>query len=347
MERGFARKSGLKESQELGVAVIGLGVGEQHARVYARLKSCSLRWLFDLDPAIVDRVAQELGEVPSAEDIETILDDPSVDVVSVASYDDAHFRQVLAALRAGKHVFVEKPLCRSRDELREIKRAWSEGADRHLLSNLVLRAAPLYRWLKEAVEGGELGEIYAFDGDYLYGRLWKITDGWRKDVVNYSVMQGGGVHLVDLMLWITGQRPVSVEAAGNRMSTEGTEFRYNDYMSATYQFASGLIGRITANFGSVHPHQHVVRVFGTKGTLIYDDQGPRLFSSRDPELPAKFLDLSPLPASKGDLIPDFVKSISDGSDTRAAIHHEFDLISACTAADEALAAATPVEIEYV
>ena len=331
----------------MGIGVIGLGVGAQHALAYAGLDSCKLLYVYDLDTPKMQRMLGQLRQGTAADSVETLLQDESVDVVSIASYDDMHGPQVVAALRAGKHVFVEKPLCRSVEELRAIKHAWLMSGHRHLASNLVLRAAPLYRWLRDAVTGGELGDIYGFDGDYLYGRLSKITDGWRKNVLNYSVMQGGGVHLVDLMLWLTGQRPRSVTAVGNRICTEGTAFHYHDYMSATFTFASGLVGRITANFGCVHRHQHVLRVFGTKGTFIYDDMGPRLHTSRDPAVPATKLGLAAAPASKGDLIPGFIDAILKGTDIRDQTQHEFDVISACLGADRALAAAKCVEIEYV
>lgn len=331
---------------KLGAAVIGLGVGEAHARAYARLETCGLRWLYDLNRDRAREVAESIGVGAVAGSEQAILDDPAVDVVSIASYDDAHYEQVMAALRATKHVFVEKPLCRSVEEARAIKRAWL-GSGRHLASNLVLRAAPVYRWLREAVAGGQLGEVYAFDGDYLYGRLEKIMHGWRRHVADYSVMEGGGVHLIDLMLWLTGQKPASVAAAGNRISTSGSEFRYDDYLSATFQFPSTLVGRITANFGCVHPHQHVVRVYGTKGTFICDDQGPRLFESRDPATPPRRLELAALPASKGHLIPSFVDAIVSGADTRAATQHEFDVISTSVAAERAFATGGLVNIDYV
>ena len=156
-----------------------------------------------------------------------------------------------------------------------------------LASNLVLRAAPLYRFAREQASAGSLGKLYAFDGDYLYGRLHKVTDGWRGKVDNYSVMLGGGVHLVDLMLWIAGELPSRVVATGNRISTANTAFRYEDFVAATFEFPSGLVGRITANFGSVHAHQHVVRLFGTEATLIYDDAGARLHRSRDSAAPPR------------------------------------------------------------
>ena len=327
---------------------MGLGVGEEHARTFLAADCCRLQRLYDLDPAKSQRLIDQLGAGAVAASFEEILQDPNVQVISIASYDDAHFEQIVGALEADKHVFVEKPLCRTFDELRTIKSVWLRRKVRaSLSSNLVLRAAPLYQWLKEKLSSGELGDIYAFDGDYLYGRVHKITEGWRKDVEDYSVIQGGGIHLADLMLWLTGERPSSVTAAGNQICTARTAFRYQDYVSATFRFPSGLIGRITANFGCVHRHQHVVRVFGTKGTFIYDDRGPRLHTSRDPSVPATALELSPLPANKGDLIPGFIQAILDGGDRQARAQQEFDTISVCVAADQALASAKSVEIEYV
>jgi predicted dehydrogenase len=331
--------------RSLGVAVVGLGVGEQHALAYQRT-GCSVRRLFDLDPDRAAAVSSRLGEGLCSSSLESILGDPSIEIVSIASFDDAHFEQVAASLAAGKHVFVEKPLCRSIHELETIAAAWRRSG-RKLRSNLVLRAAPLYRWVKAQVEGGAFGEIYAFDGDYLYGRLHKLTEGWRNQVEDYSVLQGGGVHLLDLMLWLTGQRPERVSAVGNRISSAGTAFRYHDFAAATFTFPSGLVGRVTANFGSVHRHQHVMRIFGTRATFIVDDAGPRLHLSRDPNEPATPLAHNPLPATKGDLIPEFVASVTTGAAMRPDTQHEFDVISACVAADRALASGGAVTVDYV
>ncbi|MFQ5630687.1 MAG: Gfo/Idh/MocA family protein [bacterium] len=331
----------------LNIAVIGLGVGEQHALAYSKRQDCRLRWLYDLDADQTKQVVCRLGQGEVAENFRAILEDESIHLMSIATYDDAHFEQVVAALNAGKHIFVEKPLCRSITELQSIKKTWQANNKHHLVSNLILRAAPVYQWLKGIIEDGALGQIYAFDGEYLYGRIHKITEGWRKNVKDYSVMQGGGVHLIDLMLWLTGERPVKVCSAGNKICTAGTEFRYNDFMTSTYQFESGLIGRITANFGCVHRHQHVVRIFGTKGTFIYDDCGPRLHTSRDEALFAADVGLPTLPTSKGDLIPGFVENIIKGQNTNKQTQHEFDLISACVAADLALTKEHSIQVEYV
>lgn len=330
---------------KLGAAVVGLGVGEAHARAYRALPGCELRWVADRDAARAEAAAAAY-QCRAAASFQPLLDDPAVHVVSIASYDDDHAGQVIAALEHGKHVFVEKPLARTVGELRAIKGLWAKGGS-HLESNLVLRAAPLYAHLRHLIAAGELGEIYAFDGDYLYGRIEKITSGWRSGVAGYSVIEGGGIHLVDLMVWLTGQRPCAVAAAGNQIATRGSRFRYHDFAAATYRFSSGLIGRITANFGCVHRHHHVVRIFGTRATFIYDDRGARLHTSRDPASTPTVIDAAPLPASKGDMVRPFVDGILRGDRDDAATQVHFDVLSACAAADRAAETGTSLEIDYV
>ena len=132
-----------------------------------------------------------------------------------------------------------------------------------------------------------------------------------------------------------------------RSRPRGTRFRYPDFVAATYQFASGLVGRITANFGCVHRHHHVVRVFGTRATFIYDDRGARLHTSRDPGSPATPIDQSPLAASKGDLLPEFVTRLLSGVRMEEATQLHFDVLSACVAAERALESGSFLEIDYV
>jgi len=108
-----------------------------------------------------------------------------------------------------------------------------------------------------------------------------------------------------------------------------------------------MIGRITANFGCVHRHQHVIRVFGTRGTFVYDDAGARVHWSRNPGSTPERLDLSAQPPSKGALIPGFIAAIVDGRGSAVAFQSELDVIAACVAADAAVAQSTSGEIVYV
>jgi predicted dehydrogenase len=340
-------------SRQLGIAVIGLGIGEQHARMFATLPTCRVKLLVDLDGSRARKLSDAIPGSVVAAGLEEVLSRDDVDVVSIASFDDAHFDQVMQSLSAGKHVFVEKPLCRTAAELARIRGALNANPSLHLASNLVLRGADLYRWLRDEIAAGAFGEIYAFDGEYLYGRMHKITQGWRGETEDYSVMMGGGIHMIDLMLWLTGQRPVSVQAMGNRICSRGTGFRYDDYTAATMAFASGMVGRIAANFGCVHRHQHVVRIFGTLKTFVLDDAGPRLMTSSDPVAPggevapAEPIALAAKPSHKGALIPAFVEGIVQGRSPRTAeLDAALDAIAIAVACDDAVSAQSQIQIKY-
>lgn len=113
------------------------------------------------------------------------------------------------------------------------------------------------------------------------------------------------------------------------------------------QCTSGLVARISANFGCVHRHQHVVRVFGTKATFIHDDAGPRVHWSRDPEVPADPLYLKPLPASKGELIGPFIDSVLQDRDMKAETQSHFDVISIGAACGQSLRSQSVTEVQYV
>ena len=106
-----------------------------------------------------------------------VLADADIDLVSICSYDDAHAEQVLAALEAGKHVFVEKPLCVTRTECDAIRAAHAVRPHLELGTNLVLWRSPRFVELRRRIRAGDMGTVYLVEGDYNYGRLEKLTEG--------------------------------------------------------------------------------------------------------------------------------------------------------------------------
>lgn len=252
----------------LRVGVIGLGVGAQHAEAWDRHPDCEVVALCDFDPQRLEEVGLRHPAAQRHERADDLLA-ADLDVVSIASYDSHHFEQVRTALERGLHVFVEKPLCTSEDESAELGALHARNPELRLSSNLPLRRSPRFIDLRQRIRGGELGRLYYAELDYEYGRLWKITEGWRGREPFYSVMLGGGVHLVDLLLWLTGSRVTGVSAtASNRIASEGTPFRFDDLVVTLLQLEDGMIAKVAANFGCVHPHFHAVKVFGTEGTFV-------------------------------------------------------------------------------
>jgi len=333
-------------STPLGVGVIGLGVGEQHARAFAAHPDCRVVALADHDGAKLAQVALGFPDAKCYSTAEALLDDPAVTVVSVASNDNDHHPQIISALKAGKHVFSEKPLCLHEQELAEIHRAWAVAGQVRLSTNTVLRRSPRFQFIKQAIEAGVMGRLYAVEADYVYGRLHKLTQGWRGRIPGYSVTLGGGVHMVDLVLWVSGERPVEVVAYGSNLASRDTAYRGNDHVVALLRFASGLIAKVASNFASVHPHYHRVVVYGTDATFENDLGAARLWRSRTPGVDPERVD-APYPGvAKGALIPAFVDAVLERGEPDVPEADVFATMAVCLAIDAAARERRPVTVRY-
>ena len=97
----------------------------------------------------------------------------------------------------------------------------------------------------------------------------------------------------------------------------------------------------------MHKHQHVLRIFGTKGTFIHDDAGPRFHTALDPAIRAARITLPTLPENKGALIPAFVTAIREDEDLNKHTQDIFDVVSICAACEKALQTNSTVEVEYL
>jgi predicted dehydrogenase len=201
-------------------------------------------------------------------DADQVLSDPLIELVSIASFDNYHYEHILKAIANRKHIFVEKPLCLYDFEFRNIITALSLNPEVKLSSNLVLRCAPHFLKLKERLEKGFLGKPYYIELAYNYGRIHKILNGWRGSMPYYSVMHGGGIHMIDLLLWLVGSEIKDVIATGNKIVTEFSDFKYPDMVTSLIRFHNGIIAKLTSNFGCVIPHHHGLTVYGTEATYI-------------------------------------------------------------------------------
>jgi predicted dehydrogenase len=322
-------------SAPLRAAIIGLGVGEKHIAGYETDPRCRVVSLCDIDAGKLRDVGGRHPGRRLVGDPAAVLSDPSINAVSIASYDGAHYAQVMAALAAGKHVFVEKPLCLFEHELADIRRALAARPELKLSSNLILRKSPRFANLRQRVRAGGLGTPYYVEADYNYGRLSKIIDGWRGHADYYSVVHGGAIHMLDLLFWIFGERPVAVTAFGNSVATRGTTFRFKDCVTALLKFPSGLIAKVTANFGCVMPHHHNLTVYGTAATFVHDALGARLYTSRDPETVGQPVEDAYLGPAKGDMLPSFVSAILDGGEPDASANDVLETMAVSLAIEKA------------
>lgn len=292
--------------REITVAVIGLGVGAKHAAAARLHPRARVTHLCDHDRVRLDEVGGDHPHAGRTTDAGTVLNDPDLDAVIIASYDGDHAGQVLQALDNGKHVFVEKPLCTRPHELRAIDQRLAGDPRLVLSSNLILRREPRFVELKRRICAGELGTPYLLEGSYDFGRFEQLTEGWRGEAPGYSVMHGGGIHLIDLLLWMKGHPVIEVVSMSSDRASRGTSFSGNDLEVALIRFADGSVGTITANFASVAPHHHRVAIFGTQGTFIQNHLGAGYLFSRVPDAPLERDETLYPAAAKGVLIADFL-----------------------------------------
>ena len=330
----------------LRAGIIGLGVGERHIAGYRRHLDCTVVAVADIDPAKQEAARRNYPSLRVHGTAEALLNDPSIDVVSIASYDEGHAAQVLHALAAGKHVFVEKPLCQTADELAAIRVALARQPGLRLSSNLILRRTPRFRTLKTRIEAGEFGRLFHIEGDYNYGRIHKIVDGWRGRQDFYSVMLGGGIHVVDLVIWLAGERVAEVAAFGNRIATAGAGFRFDDMVVAILRFESGLVGKVAANFACVFPHFHRLLVYGTAASFENGFASGRLWRSREPNAEPILLDDAYPGTEKGDLIPPFLDAILGRGEPEVGERDVLDAMAVCLAINEAAQNGAVVKVAY-
>ena len=331
------------------MGIIGLGIGEKQIPAFNGHPASQVTAVCDFSNKKLSASKKYLQDAKHTQNADEIIEDPGIDVVSIASYDHYHFEQVIKALQNKKHVFVEKPLCLHYKEALEIRKTSEQYPWLKTSSNLNLRTCPRFRRLREAVRSGELGRVYYLEGDYLWGRIHKLKDGWRKDIPDYSIILGAAVHMIDLIMWVMGDKPIEVQGYGNQIATEGTALQYNDFGVVLLKFENGTIAKITANGGCVHPHFHGVAVYGTEKTFLHEVSGGIWLDSRDPKaMPTDIAEEYPGVTEKGKVITSFIDSIVDetvepivpGGDV-------FETMSVCFAAERSIKEGRPVKVEYI
>ena len=209
--------------KKLGVGVIGLGVGLKHVLSFESHPDCGMVAVCDF---LDDKLSLAIKDIPLlkiTKDANQILENPGIDIVSVASYDNYHSSQIIQAINNGKHVMAEKPLCMNLDEMLQIHAAHKQNEDIKLSANHVLRTNSRFKRFKADIANGKLGDIFYLEGDYYWGRRQKLF-GWRAEMDFFSIIYGAAIHMIDLIMWLLDSRPISVQAMGMIFPAEKQSF---------------------------------------------------------------------------------------------------------------------------
>jgi UDP-N-acetylglucosamine 3-dehydrogenase len=263
--------------------VIGLGwFGEKHCEVLRDLPQAELHAVCTRRPDRLKEVANRFRTAASYTDYREMLANPEVDVVSVVTMWDQHVGPAIAALEAGKHVLLEKPMASTIADCDRIVKAAACASGKFMVGH-ICRFSPDYAAAKAEIDAGTIGEIVS-----IYARrnlpAW-VTEGVLDKI---GPISGDAVHDTDLMLWYTGANIKNVYAQTHRVRDK----KHPDIGWIMYRFDNGAIGvcEVVWALPNKTPFQidERMHIVGTKGSIQVHDTTPNLLvvdqeSARHPD----------------------------------------------------------------
>jgi predicted dehydrogenase len=244
----------------ISVGLVGYGYwGPNLARCLAEASKARLLAVHDVAPDAMERAGQRWPQARMAADLGDLLRDPNLDAVAIATPVRTHYALALAALRAGKHVLIEKPMACTAQQARHL----IDEADRR---DLVLMVDHTFvytgavRKIRELVTAGELGDIYYYDSTRANLGLL------QKDV---NVVWDLAVHDLSILDFALGETPVAISAtAVSHIPTSPDTIAF-----ITLFFASGALAHINVNWlAPVKVRQTLIG--GSRKMIVYDDLQP-------------------------------------------------------------------------
>lgn len=257
------------EPASAGAASVGfIGAGNYASRILIPAFKAAGATLYSIassggTSAVVH--GRKAGFISATSDTHAMLADPRIDTIAIATRHDSHAPLTAAALKAGKHVFVEKPLALNVEELGDIEAAYAK-TDRLLMVGFNRRFAPHVRIMKRALDGVREPKTFVM----LMNAGAVPADHWTQN----SKTGGGRIigeacHYIDLMRYLAGSPIVSVQA--RRMGGDGAAIT-SDKAAIILAFADGSFGTIhyLANGGSSFPKERI-EAFAAGRTLQLDN----------------------------------------------------------------------------
>jgi len=246
--------------EQIRIGVAGLGNwGKNVVRCFARAKGAELRMICDVDPG---KLAAQTALYPAAaatSDLETLLANPELDAIALATPAPTHFALGMRALKAGKHLFVEKPMTLSAADAAALCAA-ARRAGRTLMVGHLLEYHSSVAWMKDYLDSGELGTPL-----YMYSQRLNLGIVRSDENALWSLAP----HDISVILYLFGAVPDRVAAHGASYLQPGIE----DVVFINLHFPDGRTAQIHVSWLDPHKERKMVLV-GTKSMVVFDDMSP-------------------------------------------------------------------------
>jgi predicted dehydrogenase len=253
-------------------AIVGLGlIAKFHAKAIRDIAGAHVAACYSRSREKADAFAADFGCQPY-DDLAAMLADPAVKIVTICTPSGAHLEPTLAAVRAGKHVIVEKPLEITLARCDQIIRE-AERAGVIVSTTFPSRFHESSRLMKQAVEQQRFGRITLGDAYVKWYRTQQYYDGgaWR----GTWHLDGGGalmnqaIHSIDLLLWMMGP---AVEVTAHTATLAHERIEVEDVAVATVKFANGALGVIEASTAAFPGELKRIEISGSHGTAVLREE---------------------------------------------------------------------------
>jgi UDP-N-acetylglucosamine 3-dehydrogenase len=221
--------------KKIGVAVIGAGFwGKNHARVFKELDETELIAVCDIDAEKTKNLAKQFS-VETYTSVGKMLRRADIEAVTICTWSTSLAKEALKALKAGKHVLVEKPMAaNSKQAEKLLKTAEKEGL--HLTVGFLMRFIPGIQYIKESIEKRTIGELVCATA--------KRVSQWPERIGDVGVVKDLAIHDIDMMRYLFGGDPVAVYAKTGNMKHK----KFEDYAHIMLTFEGGKNAFIESNW---------------------------------------------------------------------------------------------------
>jgi predicted dehydrogenase len=229
-------------------------------------KNASLAAVMEIDKSLAEALRKKYNAPKAYTSVEELLADPAVEAVYIASPVSVHYKQALAAVNAGKHILIEKPVAMKIEEGEALVKLCAEKK-LQFSAGFMMRFHPCHQKLREIIARGGLGKIVSLRAQLT---CWypEIPGAWRQE----SALSGGGalmdmgIHCIDLLQHIAGSRAVSVSAL---IGTRIFSYAVDDSASLIMEFENGAHASVEAFFNIPDDaSENRLEIYGTGGCAL-------------------------------------------------------------------------------
>ena len=330
---------------KIHAGIIGSGVGLRHLEAIRNYKGSKIDMICEFDKNKANILKKKFPKIQITSSYKKVVENKNINLISIASYDEYHYSQIVSAIKNKKNIIIEKPMCLKQKELEKIFNLLKKNKNINIISNLVLRTENIFRKIKKEIDKDKL---FYIEADYIWGRLNKLTNGWRNKTKDYSLILGSAIHMIDLVMWLTNNRPINVSAYGNKILTKSTKFKKESFIIGNLEFNKNMLVKITANSTDNYNHMHELKVFQKDKTIIHTGKGIEITRKLKGIIKKKIIKIKyPMRKNRKILIRSFIDFILTGKEPLMNFKEQFDLMNVCFALEKSLKTNKKIKVKYL